>query len=417
MGLIRAAKNTISGIFGEQWLDVIRAGDMGDGTVMTMGEVVDKKGKVKGASDVISNGSIIQVEQNQFMILTDGGKIVDYTAEPGYFKVDNNATPSLFNGEFKEVLKDTFERFKFEGNTPYSQKVYFINTQEIKNIAFGTTNPVNYFDNFYNAELFLRAFGYFSIRITDPIKFFAEAIPRNARKVNIDDIHELYLAEFLNALQASLNQMSADGIRISHVTSKSMELAKYMSNVLDEDWNKLRGMTVESVGIKSISYDEQSKKLIEMRNQGAMLSDAAVREGYVQGAIARGMEAAGSNANGAAAGFMGFNMAMSGAGNAVSAMSASNQAQMQAQQQAAQAQSAQNTNTWTCSCGAKNTGKFCPNCGQPQPVSQKWTCSCGSQNEGKFCPNCGAAKPSEKFCPNCGKPCSGAFCANCGTKI
>ena len=68
----------------------------------------------------------------------------------------------------------------------------------------------------------------------------------------------------------------------------------------------MRGIEVQSVGIASISYDEESQKLIQMRNQGAMLSDAAIREGYVQGAMARGFEAAGSNANGSAAGFVGI---------------------------------------------------------------------------------------------------------------
>lgn len=59
-----------------------------------------------------------------------------------------------------------------------------------------------------------------------------------------------------------------------------------------------------SVGIASISYDEESTKLINMRNQGAMLSDPTIREGYVQGSVARGMEAAGSNAAGSVSGFM-----------------------------------------------------------------------------------------------------------------
>lgn len=408
MGIIRAIKNTITGTLADQWQEVIRAERMSDSTVMTRGEIYDRKGRNKGIPDVISNGSIIHVEQNQFMILTDGGKIVDYTAEPGYFKVDSSATPSLFNGEFDQVLQDTFERFRFQGETPYRQKVYFINTQEIKNIAFGTSNPVNYFDNFYNAELFLRAFGYFSIRITDPLKFYAEALPRDARHVEISDIQELYLAEFLTAFQAAINQMSADGIRISHVTSKSMELAKYMANVLDENWNKQRGMQIESVGIKSISYDDKSKELIEMRNQGAMLSDASIREGYVQGAAARGVEAAGKNSRGSMASFMGMNVAMNSAGSVVSAASASNQAQM-AQQNTA--------NQWTCSCGTKNDGKFCTECGKPKATTESWSCSCGAENTGKFCTNCGKAKPQAKFCSNCGKECDGNFCPNCGQKL
>ena len=61
------------------------------------------------------------------------------------------------------------------------------------------------------------------------------------------------------------------------------------------------------MGIASVSYDEESQKLINMRNQGAMLGDPMVREGYVQGAFARGMEAAGKNPGGSTVGFMGMN--------------------------------------------------------------------------------------------------------------
>jgi len=77
-----------------------------------------------------------------------------------------------------------------------------------------------------------------------------------------------------------------------------------MADVLDEEWNQMRGMEIQAVGIASISYDEESQKLINIRNRGAMLSDPTIREGYVQGQIAEGLNAAGSNANGSMAGFM-----------------------------------------------------------------------------------------------------------------
>lgn len=71
-----------------------------------------------------------------------------------------------------------------------------------------------------------------------------------------------------------------------------------MADILDDDWKDLRGMEVVSVGLAGLSYSEESQKLINMRNQGAMLSDPNVREGYVQGSVARGLEAAGSNSAG-----------------------------------------------------------------------------------------------------------------------
>ncbi len=280
MGIIKAIGAAIGGSLADQWLEVIEAGEMGDQTVFTTGVKIRKGSNTKGTVDTVSNGSVIHVYPNQFMMLLDGGKVVDYTAEEGYYTVNNSSLPSLFNGQFGDTLKESYQRVKYGGSTPTAQKVFFINLQEIKGIKFGTRNPINYFDLFYNAELFLRAHGTYSIKVTDPLKFYGEAIPKNRTKVDIQSINEQYLSEFLEALQSSINQMSADGIRISFVASKGRELGRYMSNVLDEDWKQMRGMEIQSVGIASISYDEESQKLINMRNQGAMLSDPSVREGY-----------------------------------------------------------------------------------------------------------------------------------------
>lgn len=422
MGIIKAIASSVGGGLADQWLEVIEPDEMDDKTVFTRGVTVrrndSRNANRRGTQDTVSNGSVVHVYPNQFMMLVDGGKVVDYTAEEGYYTVDNSTLPSMFNGEFGDTLKEAFNRVKFGGVTPGTQKVFYINLQEIKGIKFGTRNPVNYYDSFYNAELFLRAHGTYSIKIKNPLTFYSEAIPKNDDRVEIEDINEQYLAEFLEAFQSAINQMSADGVRISFVASKGRELSKYMADILDADWGEMRGIEIQSVGISSISYDEESTKLINMRNQGAMLGDPTVREGYVQGSVARGIEAAGSNANGSMAGFMGVGMGMQSTTGFMGAASQSNQAQM-AMEYARPAQPA--ANAWKCSCGNDNTGKFCSNCGKPKPVVDTWKCSCGNDNTGKFCSNCGKPKPAKvkcascgyepdpedptpKFCPECGKP-------------
>ena len=174
---------------------------MDDRMVMSAGVAVRgrdrRNANTKGSADYISDGSLIEVGVNQCMLLVDGGRIVDFTTEPGYYKVDNQATPSAFSGSFSQALEESFDRLRFGGVPSRSQKAYFINLQEIKGIAFGTPTPINYFDSFYNAELYLRTNGYFSIRITDPIRFYAEAIPHDRDKVTIEDIQKLYVAEIL----------------------------------------------------------------------------------------------------------------------------------------------------------------------------------------------------------------------------
>lgn len=412
MGIIRATADAIGTSLADQWLEVIEADDMGDQTVFTKGVKIRNGQNRRGSDDVISNGSVIHVYPNQFMMLLDGGKVVDYTAEEGYYKVDNSSMPSMFNGEFGDTLRETFDRIRFGGRTPRKQVAYFVNLQEIKGIRFGTRTPINYFDNFYNAELFLRAHGTYSIRITEPLKFYSEVIPKNEEHVEVGVINEQYLSEFLSALQSSINQMSADGTRISYVSSKSRELGQYMATTLDAEWNKMRGMEIQAVGIASISYDDESQKLINMRNQGAMLGDPSVREGYVQGAVARGLEAAGSNGNGAMAGFMGMGAGMNAGGGFMGAVSSSNLQQMQMNQewnqpsmnqpdlgrQGMNRASGQHPSpgafaSWSCGCGAVNTGRFCSECGSPKPAAE-WTCACGNINKGKFCSECG--KPRQQ---------------------
>lgn len=405
MGIIKAATSAIGGGLADQWLEVIEPDNMSDSTVMTKGVKVrrnDKRGSNrKGTEDVITDGSVIHVYPNMMMLLVDGGRIIDYTAEEGYYTVKNELAPSMLNGSLKDAISETFDRFKFGGVTPQKQQVFYINLQEIKGIRFGTSSPLNYFDNFYNAELFLRAHGNYSLRITDPILFYTNAIPKNKSQVDINDINEQYLAEFLTALQTAINKMSADGERISYVPSKSMELSKYMGTVLDDSWRELRGMEIVSVAVASISYTDDSVKLINMRNQGAMLGDPSIREGYVQGSVARGMESAGSNAAGATTGFVGMGMGMNAGGGYLNQASQNNQQQMQQQQAPAQS----NADHWDCpQCGTSNTGKFCSNCGTPKPTSD------GPSLKMK-CSDCGEvidlANGIPKFCPNCGNPFKG----------
>lgn len=408
MGIIKAALNAAGGGLADSWLEVIEPDAMSGTTCFAPGKRITQNGKSqnkKGSQNVVSNGSVIHVYDNQFMMLIDGGRVVDYTAEPGYYKVDNSSMPSLFNGQFGDSLKETFRRVKFGGITPQAQKVFFVNLQELKGIKFGTVNPVNYFDNFYNSELFIRAHGTYSVKVTDPLKFYEQVIPKeavtNETAVDLNEINRQYLSEFLEALTSSINQMSADGVRISFVASKGRELGKYMAETLDDEWNAARGMQIQSVGIASLSYDEESQKLINMRNKGAMLSDDAVQKGYVAANISEGLKDAGSNSGGAMAGFMGVGMGANMGGNILNSY-------------------------------PQNTGGGQPDRPQtpvPQPSSdgpasspEAWTCACGAENSGNFCSACGSKRPEEarnKFCANCGSAVTpGAkFCSECGTRL
>ncbi|MBQ8133999.1 MAG: SPFH domain-containing protein [Clostridia bacterium] len=455
MGIIKAAMNTVGGALADSWLEVIEPSDMDSTTVMCPGVSKARNDKrntnTKGTANNISNGSIIHVYDNQMMLLIDGGAIVDYTAEPGYFEVKNSAQPSLFNGQFGDSLKEAFNRFKFSGVTPTAQRVVYINLKPMEGIKYGTKTPINYYDANYDIDVNVRAFGKFSLEISDPLRFYKTIIPTsdvtNMRPVDMETLtNQRWDSEFLTALQQALTELSAQGVRISQIGMYNSKLVETLKVVLKDTWNDRRGIELCEVGI-TVSYDEETKELLKERNKVAMFNNPSMRETMVQKNISEGLKDAGSNANGAMAGFMGMGMGMNFAGGYMNNASNANMQQMQMQQQQPQPQYQQQpvqqqpapqpqptaaavTGGWKCECGKEgNTGKFCAECGKPKPVpvqSGSWTCSCGAVNSGKFCAECGNPRPADKpkkiKCDKCGyepdmsKPIP-KFCPECGDPI
>lgn len=403
MGLIKAITGAVGGALSDQWLEVVKPIDLNNGVIFTEGALFRnddrRSSNTKSTDGIISNGSIIHVPENTCMLLVDGGRIIGTSAEPGYFKVDNSTAPSIFAGQLGEAFKETFERFKFGGSTPLNQEVYYVNLQEIRDIKFGTSTPLMYHDSVYDLDLEVRTHGHYSIKVIDPILFYREAVAKNENKYTVEDFTQQYQSEFMEALQVSIANLSISGTRITHLPAKGSELSSHMDQVLDDKWKSLRGIDIISVGINAITYTEDSKAILQERNKGSVLSDPNIRQGYVQGSVARGFENAGSNEAGAGNTFIGMGMGANAAGGMFGEMTKANQEQIQQEnQRISESQSNQNhqmAGSWTCAeCNTNNVGNYCSNCGNKKP----------EQKTGGFCSNCGFKFEGEKpkFCPNCG---------------
>lgn len=442
MGLIKAISGAIRGVAADQWKEYFYCDSLESDVLVVKGQKRNNSKfgtSNKGNDNLISNGSVVAVNEGQCMIIVDQGKVVEFCAEAGEFLYDTSSEPSLLSGDLGENIKKTFstigKRFTFGGDTGKDQRIYFFNTKEIMGNKYGTANPVPFrvvdTNIGLDADISVRCNGEYSYQIFDPILFYTHVCGNVTEEFTRDKIDSQLKSELMTALQPAFAQISAMGIRYSAVPAHTMEVADALNKVLSEKWGELRGIRIISFGVNTIKASEEDEQMIKDLQKTAVLRNPNMAAATLVGAQAEAMKSAASNtATGPMMAFAGMNMANQAGGMDANSLFAMGQQQNNTPPSTpappapdAAPSADTSANSWTCSCGTVNTGKFCVECGTPKPAPQAgWTCSCGAVNQGKFCQECGKKKPADaplyrcdkcgwqpedphhppKFCPECG---------------
>ncbi|MBQ7933639.1 MAG: SPFH domain-containing protein [Lachnospiraceae bacterium] len=448
MGLIKAAKDSIESLLADQWREYFYCDSLSDSVLMTKAQKKVSSGRnsnTKGSENIISDGSVIAVNEGQCMIIVEQGEIVEFSADAGKFVYDSSTEASLLTGELDEntildTVKNLVNRFSFGGNTGNDQRVYFFNIKEIKGNLFGTRNPIPFRVVDTNVGLDLdttaRCNGSYSFKIVDPLVFYKNVCGNVTHDYKTGDITGFMKDELVDALQPALAKISAQGVRYSAIPDYADDITEILNEELKEAWFQNRGIQIVSMNLNPITIPEEDEKMFRqlqqemakkkselqidiMKNQNGLLGVDLEKQ-----RIAAMHAAASNDAVGPMFAFANMNMAGAATGmytnQNVQASPVNMAAQMYTMNQVDQMQ-----NGWTCSCGQVNTGKFCTECGgkKPEVAQNGWTCSCGHVNTGKFCEECGAKKPeavtavkcskcgwtpenpsqTPKFCPECGE--------------
>ena len=439
MGLINTAINTASSVLKEQFRDYFYCDSLGAEVLVTRGHRRAAKstgfklfGGNANSSDtnIISNGSIVAVNEGQCMIIVDQGAIVECCAEAGEFLFDSSSEPSLLYGDLGEQIKKSWETFKkrmtFGGAVAREMRVYYFNTKDIIGNKYGTPSPVPFRVVDQNigldVDISVRCFGEYSFRIVDPILFYRNVCGNVAEQYTVGQISSQLRTELLTCLQPAFARLSEMGLRYSVLPGHTAELATVMNECLSDRWGGHYGIRIQEIGINAIKASEEDEKMLKELQKNAVFKDPTMAAAHLVSAQASAMQSAASNQNGSVMAFAGMNAAsQTGGFTAASLYNAGQPAQIQP------------AAGWTCpSCKSTgNTGKYCSQCGQAKPAESGgpetrnyWVCSCGAKNQGKFCMECGLRKPAgqpqykcdkcgwepqdpthpPKFCPQCGDP-------------
>lgn len=433
MGLIRAAAGAAGSTMADQWKEFFYCEAMDKEVMVVKGtkRTSSRSSNKRGSDNIITSGSGIAVADGQCMMIVEQGKVVDICADPGEYTYDASTEPSIFAGSLGEGIRRTFQtigkRFAYGGDTGKDQRVYYFNTKELIDNKFGTPTPIPFrvVDSRIGLDIdvSVRCHGVYSYRIADPLLFYTNVCGNVEQEYTREELDSQLKTEFVSALQPAFGRLSELELRSNQIVTHNTELENAMNEVLSAKWEQLRGLKVVSVALGSVTLPDEDAEMIKQAQRTAMMRDPSMAAATLTGAQADAMKAAASNSAGAMTGFMGMGMASNAGGlNAQQLFEMGQNQQAQAAAQNTQLQPASGGDSWTCSCGAVSTGKFCPECGAPRPADESWTCSCGTVNKGKFCMNCGARKPEKKMryrCSKCGwEPADPEnppkFCPECG---
>lgn len=344
----------------------------------------------------IKNGAQLIVRESQAAVFVHEGQVADVFG-PGRYTIDGGNTPILTK----------LGAWKYGFNSPFKSEVYFVNTKQFTDMKWGTSNPIMLRDQDFGIVR-LRAFGAYSLRVSDPSGFIKEIAGTNAH-FQTEDIDGQLKRAIVTEFTDALGELKIPALDLA---AQYKEMGEAIRGKINEEFHTW-GLEVTKFFIENISVPPEVEAALDKRASMGALGDA---QRYMQFQAADALRDAAQNEGGGAG--LGAGL---GAGFAVGGQMANVFGQQQQGGQQSQGQSQGGATVPCPNCGKPNVAgaKFCADCGGKMEVAQVPCVKCGAKlREGaKFCSECGASQEKAK-CTNCqAELAPGAkFCPECGTK-
>jgi membrane protease subunit (stomatin/prohibitin family) len=197
--------------------------------------------------DEIKNASKLIVGPGQGCLFVYEGQILEAYTTPGMVDLRTGNVP------FVTTLTRLMQGFASE----HKVNLTFFKTTKLLNLKWGTPSPIKYEDPRYKLPVGLRAFGNYSVRISDAPSFFRDVVGGKAR-FTIEDLRE--------PLNARLTQPLADFLAESRFSYADIdpnreEIAAGLAAKLGADFARL-GFALDDFRIQGTSFDEDTMRRI-----------------------------------------------------------------------------------------------------------------------------------------------------------
>ncbi|MCP4154510.1 MAG: SPFH domain-containing protein, partial [bacterium] len=259
----------------------------------------------------IKNGAKLTVRESQAAVFINEGKLADVFM-PGMYELTTANLPVL------STLKGWVHGF----NSPFKAEVYFVNTKRFTDLKWGTQNPIMLRDAEFG-PIRLRAFGSYSIKVTDPAKFLKEIVGTDSEFTTdevVDQLRNIVVSRFTDAL----GECKVPALDLA---ANYDELGNFMVEKIGPEFGEY-GLELLKLLVENISLPPAVEEVLDKRSSMGILGNM---NQFTQFQAANAMEAAANNPNGTASGGIGMGMGFAMANQMGQAMS-SNQQQNQQNQ-------------------------------------------------------------------------------------
>lgn len=329
----------------------------------------------------IKNGAKLIVRESQAAVFVYQGQAADVFA-PGSYTIDGGNTPIL----------SKLEAWKYGFNSPLKAEVYFVNTKQFTDTKWGTANPVMLRDADFGIVR-LRAFGAYSLRVSDPQTFIKEIAGTNGH-FTVEDIDGQLKRAIVSEFSDAIGEMKIPALDLA---AQYKELGDVIRGKINEDF-KTYGLEVTKFYIENISLPEEVEAAIDKRASMGAIGNV---DQYMKFQAADALRDAAQNEGGGAGLGAGLGAGFAVGNQMVNAFNPNQPQQAQTIQPQAQMIP-------------------CPGCGKPNPTGTKFCGDCGGKMEVAMvpCVKCGASlREGAKFCNECGSKQEKIKCANCQVEL
>ena len=223
----------------------------------------------------IKYGAKLTVREGQAAVFIHEGQLADVFT-PGLYMLETNNMPIL----------TTLQHWDHGFQSPFKSEVYFVNTTRFQDLKWGTKNPIIARDPEFG-PVRLRAYGTYTIRVSDPAKFLTEIVGTDG-EFTMDEISFQIRNIIVSRFSASV---AASGIPVLDMAANTTDLGKMLATKIAPDLAEY-GLEMPMLMIENISLPPAVEEVLDKRTSMGIAGDLGK---YTQFSAAEAMSAAAAN--------------------------------------------------------------------------------------------------------------------------